>query len=320
VKWSEVTGATGYKVQVLDSQGNALSQSHQPTIDPSPIGTAATATISGLAAGATYKVEVQATADDSTSAWSAAKDMAILSKPDTSSVVCADDGVVTVKWSEVTGATGYKVQVLDSQGNALSTSDQPTIAPSPIGIATSATISGLAAGATYQVEVQATAEDSKSAWSLPPTIITIPKINKFSAQVVRTGTGGPSLQFSWGVENAGKLQIKGFSGKIYDVSTIIATGFYSVPITTMTNCLETQYTLIATQKNGGKQQKLLLANWNEKSTVAVGGNPSGIAITPDGTRVFVSNNGSGGGGNTVSVIENKNTGSLPKTANSTVTV
>lgn len=142
LKWSKVIGATGYRVYVYNTKTGKYK-----TVKTTP-GT--THTIKELKSGTTYKYAVKAymkTSDGETIWADESIKITTATKPATLKVkATAGSKKVTLKWSDVKGATGYQVYMKAPGGNYKKikvTSD------------TSYTVKSLKKGQTYQFRVRA---------------------------------------------------------------------------------------------------------------------------------------------------------------------
>ena len=159
VTWNAVNGATGYKVQWKsgsETYPNADEQSAtrgQATIAG---GGTTIHKISGLTAGTTYTIRVIATSTNSNLADSTPSEEVMVTLATTRPTnvrVTPGPGQLIVRWTEATGATGYKVQWKSGQ-QAYNTSDRQTTVS---GMSTTTyTIENLTFGTTYTVRVLAT--------------------------------------------------------------------------------------------------------------------------------------------------------------------
>ena len=151
VSWSAVTGAGGYKVQ-WKSGSESFSSSRQNTE------TGTSGTITGLTAGTTYSVRIIATktnADDGTPSLlktGIPKDTAPAQVTGVSVTAGTETERLSVSWSTVTGASGYKVQ-WKSGSESFSSSRQNTVSS---GTTTTSTITGLTNIIEHTVQVRAT--------------------------------------------------------------------------------------------------------------------------------------------------------------------
>ena len=111
LSWKKVTGATGYRVYQYNSKTGKYESIKTLT------GTSYT--VKKLKAGTTYKFAVKAyTKDDGSTIWaSSSVSFKTCTKPATPApTATAGSGKATIKWSKVTGATGYVVYMQNSEG------------------------------------------------------------------------------------------------------------------------------------------------------------------------------------------------------------
>jgi hypothetical protein len=159
LSWNTVTGAATYAVQVSTSSGFGSTVSSQTGV------TGLSASVSGLANGATYYWEVNATNAVGTGAWSsmwsfttivAAPGAPTLASPSSGSTNLSTS--LTLSWGTVTGAATYNVLVSTSTSFTTTVSSQNVAG-------FSVSVSGLADSTTYYWEVSATNAGGTGAWS-----------------------------------------------------------------------------------------------------------------------------------------------------------
>ena len=150
--WDAVSDATSYGIQYRTGSGSWLMENVAIT------GT--TAVVSGLTANTTYEFQVRATNSGGSSAWSASvsetTDIYIppVEPPTTPTnfrSTAQTETSVTLAWDSQSNLTGYTLQY-----RASGTTTWTTWTPAPGASATSATITGLAAGTTYEFQLTAT--------------------------------------------------------------------------------------------------------------------------------------------------------------------
>jgi hypothetical protein len=145
VNWSTVKGATGYNVyRKLSGSSN---WSRIATLSGSTVNTYVDNT---AVAGKTYVYTVRATKDSYLSAYNTTGVTMIRLKNPTISLTAAT-GSVTVKWSKVTGATGYRIY-----RNVAGTNVWTKIATITSGSTLQYKDSGATKGVTYYYTVRAT--------------------------------------------------------------------------------------------------------------------------------------------------------------------
>ena len=159
VTWNAVNGATGYKVQWKSGATTyPTSDSQAATHGQATISDGRTTTykISGLTAGTTYTIRVIATSTNINLADSAPSEEVMVTSATTKPTnVRVTPGPVQliVRWTEATGATGYKVQWRSGQQTYNTSDRQETVS----GMSTTTyTIENLTFGTTYTVRVTAT--------------------------------------------------------------------------------------------------------------------------------------------------------------------
>ncbi|HET6762795.1 MAG TPA: fibronectin type III domain-containing protein, partial [Longimicrobiaceae bacterium] len=157
--WSAVPGATRYLVQVLDATGARL--------DPQPAvaGSNESASVSGvaIAGGARVQIQVGVEVTGQGSAWSDPLPIDLVDLAASAPTVTVQPDGAEVRWDAVTGATGYRVQLLDAQGSPIP--EQPaTEVDQP---AARIPGDGLRAGVAYAVQVTAVAPQCEGPPSAP---------------------------------------------------------------------------------------------------------------------------------------------------------
>ena len=159
VTWNVVDDATGYKVQWKSGSATyptadlALATHGQATIAG---GSTTIHKISGLTAGTTYTIRVIATSTNLNLADSAPSEEVMVTLATTRPTnvrVTPGPLQLIVRWTEATGATGYKVQWKSGQQAYNTSSRQETVSG---GSTTTYTIENLTFGTTYTVRVLAT--------------------------------------------------------------------------------------------------------------------------------------------------------------------
>ena len=160
VNWTVVSGATGYKVQWRSGNetfADAATDHRQATVSP---GTTTSHTISGLTNNTSYTVRVLATktgtSDGTPSVDVTGTSGAMLLNRVMRVTITADNAQLTVNWTVVSGATGYKVQWRSGNETLADAAINRREATVPSGTTTSHTITGLTNGISYTVRVLAT--------------------------------------------------------------------------------------------------------------------------------------------------------------------
>jgi titin len=161
-------------------------------------GVASPYTLSGLAAGAAIDVQLEGVNAVGTSAWSATTTLATASgAPNTPSAVSLAQGTgsnLTVTW------TAPAVDGTHSAASGFNLRSSPSGAGSwtiVTGVASAYSLSGLAAGAAIDVQIQSTNAAGASAWSATTTLTTAAGApNTPSAASLAQGTGS-NLTVTW---------------------------------------------------------------------------------------------------------------------------
>jgi len=185
ISWSSVTGATGYKIY--------RSTSYSGTYDSVGTTTSTSFTNTGLLSNTTYYYKVSAYNSSGASSQSsyayATTPIAIPAVPSGVSAAAASSSSITVSWSSVTGATGYKVYRYDSGTSSFvywtTTSS------------TSYTNIGLSSSTTYYYTVSAYnsgGESSQSSYVSATTMTAIPAV---PSGVTATVASSSSITVSW---------------------------------------------------------------------------------------------------------------------------
>ena len=168
---------------------------------------ALTADIPNLSANTSYQVQVRATNNEGNSPWSPPGTGSTSSPPVTPPGkvfgvnITPSDQTLQVRWTQVTGATGYKLQ-WKSGGQSYSSSRQATVSS---GSTTSRNISNLQNGTEYTVRVIATkagASDgtpSDDAYGTPTAANTVPTAPR---DLNATAVGDNRINLKWDAPNS----------------------------------------------------------------------------------------------------------------------
>ncbi len=168
-----LTGASDVVIETSGSSGDTMlalldeSGAELATDDDTGTGSFSKLTLPALAAG-TYLVRVQAKSSTAIIAsYTLALTAALLPDAPQSLVATAGAGSVTLSWTAVSGATGYRVYYDDDTDNPpYSTSVIATQGASPVSTtATTLTLTGLPAGTTFAIAVRAANGTVLSAYS-----------------------------------------------------------------------------------------------------------------------------------------------------------
>jgi fibronectin type 3 domain-containing protein len=194
LSWTAVAGATSYNILRGPTVGSLVQ-----------IATSATNTYQDTTAvnGTVYYYSIQSVGSGGTSANSSNLQVAPLSVPTISSANVSDAGganALVVTWSASTGAGAYSVQYSTTSGSA-STGVTGCSATAPT---VTCTITGLTAGTTYYLSVQATNSyfgvvDSAELAGIPRSLPTL-SLTPLSQQITPafSATGAASYNLSYG--------------------------------------------------------------------------------------------------------------------------
>ncbi|WNR45238.1 fibronectin type III domain-containing protein [Paenibacillus roseipurpureus] len=259
VSWGNVDGATGYKVKYGTTSGSYTS-----TTD---VGNVTSKTLTGLTNNTTYYIIVTAYNATGESIVSNEESLKPVASPAPSAPVLnapsVGSGQVSLNWSAVSGATGYKVKYGIASGSHTTTID--------VGSVTSYTVTGLTNGTTYYFVVTAYSSGGESSKSNEKTAI--PSI---SAPVQANPTAGNAqITVNWGsVTGATGYKVKyGTSSGTYS-TTVDAGNVTSKTITGLTN--GTTYYLVVTAYNATAESAIS----NEKSATPSAPPAAPIQTTP----------------------------------------
>ena len=164
-------------------------------------GTGRTATITGLALGTAYDVQLRATNAQGSSVWSVPRVGATLEPPATPAAPAVDGGVgsLRVSWTEPPNGgdpiTGYAVRYKETSASAWAS--WPHTGTSP-----TATITGLSTGTIYDVQVRATNRVGASGWSGSGSVSTAAVANISESRRRTSGSSGRSGSLAEARSNA----------------------------------------------------------------------------------------------------------------------
>ncbi len=180
VKWSKVTGATGYIVYRKSGSGSFAR------IADIKSGTTVSYTDKTAAGGKTYTYTVRAYNANATSIWNSTKSVRRLVNPAVTGASNTTAGV-QVKWSKVTGAAGYIVYRKTGSGSFARIADIKS------GTTVSYTDKTAASGTTYTYTVRAYNGNTMSAWNSTKTVKRLSDPKLTSASKV---TGGINVKWN----------------------------------------------------------------------------------------------------------------------------
>ncbi len=184
-------GATGYNLQSSPSGASAWTFVSGVT---SPY------SLSGLAAGAAIDVQIQSSNATGTSAWSATSTLTTAipvpnapNAPSAASLAQGTGSALTVTWtapaidSSHSAAAGYNLRSSSSGAGTWTT---------VTGVTSPYTLSGLAAGAAIDVQVQSSNTAGTSAWSATSTLTTATAAPNSPTATLAQGTGSDLISRS----------------------------------------------------------------------------------------------------------------------------
>lgn len=210
--WDSVSDATGYRVTVSPAGGTV-----------SVNGT--TASVAGLTPGETYTAYVTALGDGTTNDDSAPAELtdittlasAPLSAPTNLHTTNIEFYEASVAWDGVADATDYTVTITPSAGTSVSDNG------------TTATLSGLAEGATYTVSVVANGNGVETADSPAATLsVTTATAPAVTAPVLSfTGVSASAFTVSWPAQSSASFSVRAWTQVITNDFTEVFEDWYS---------------------------------------------------------------------------------------------
>ena len=222
ISWSAVSGATKYRVQ--KTTGSSWSTIVYPT--------ATSYTDTDVTNGTTYKYRVLAYVNGAWSEASSAVSATPFSTTPQNLKTISGDGIATIIWDAVNGATKYRVQRLN--GTTWTTIKYPTT--------TSYTDTGLTNGTTYRYRVLAYVN---GAWSNPSSAVSArPAVVDKTPKNVKAVAGDGKVTVSWSsVSGATKYRLQRTTGSSW--TTIVYPTATSYTDTSVTNGTAYKYRVLA---------------------------------------------------------------------------
>ena len=206
VSWSSVSGATGYYVYRSLSSSGTYSQ----------VGTSTTTsyTNTGLLANTMYYYRVTAYNNNGESAQSSTVSATTLgippSNPTGVTATASSSSSITISWTSVSGATGYRIYRSSSSTGTYSQVGTPT--------ATSYTDTGLSANTMYFYKVSAVNNNGESAQSSTVSATT---------SIGVTGTESNPIQLSSGIWVNGSITSSASNGAVwYSFNATAGSAYY----------------------------------------------------------------------------------------------
>lgn len=177
IKWSPVSGATSYLIEVENGTGNVAPFFFTQTI------TATAKVVTGLTANKNYKFKVRTNCGSKHSNWSAV--FAFGSSAGTTGSCGIPSGLVannitatsaTLAWTPIAGASSYTIQLENGTGN-------PTVLNVTYTSTTnSKLVTGLLAGKAYKFKVRTVCAGVTGTWSANVTFVTKNTVARFSTE------------------------------------------------------------------------------------------------------------------------------------------
>jgi len=253
VSWSAVTGATGYRIYRSTSSSGTFSEA----------GTSTTTsfTNTGLTASTAYYYKVAAYNSGGTGEQSSVVSaVTFIGTPTGVTAVVASSNSITVSWSAVTSATGYRIYRSTSSGGTFSEVGTSTT--------TSFTDTGLTAGTTYYYKVAAENSGGTGPQSNAVSALTRPDIPD---GVTATAVSSSSITVSWSaVTGATGYRIyhsTSSSGTFSEAGTSTTISFTDTGLTAST----AYYYKVAAYNSGGTGEQSSVV-----SAVTFIGTPTGV--------------------------------------------
>ncbi len=256
LSWNPVTGANGYKVY--------RSTAYYGTFEPVGTSSYSPYTNTGLPSGTTYYYKVSATKGGVESELSSPP-VSAPSIPDTPTGVTAtatSSSSITVSWSSVTGATGYRVYRY-AGSYATSYDDMYTTSYTSYTNNT-----GLSSGTTYYYRVSAynsSGEGSQSSYVSAET----PVVPATPSNVTATATSSSSITVSWssvtGATGYGVYRYNGTSFVLWATTSSTSTTYTNTGLSSGT----TYYYAVSAYNDGGESSQSSYVSATPAAPVAV---------------------------------------------------
>lgn len=190
ISWGAVSDATGY---IIVFNGTTYSV------------TSTSKTFTGLTAGKGYAFKLCSTNSSATGDYSSEYTVTTPAKAPTTVSATSTDKSITVTWSAVSGAAGYKVKCNDVYATAVST-------------ATSCTVSNLTPNTSYTYQVCCTSVDGEGSYSTAKTIKT--QVEKPAAPAILTRTSTEnSAKITWSPVSGATGYTLLFNNRTYSLSS-----------------------------------------------------------------------------------------------------
>jgi len=269
VSWSSVTGATYYSVYRSSSSSGTYSNVFN-IINSGGYGD------SGLTANTTYYYKVSASNSAGESALSSpvsAKTESIPSTPTGVTAEATSSSSITVSWSSVTGATGYKVY--------RSTSSSGTYSKAGDATTTSYTDTGLTANTTYYYKVSASNSAGESSQSSSVSAKTSVSIPATPSSVSATAESSSSIKVSWssvtGATGYKVYRSSSSSGTYSKAGDATTTSYTDTGLTANT----TYYYKVSASNSAGESSQSSSVSAKTSASISIPATPTGVSASAE---------------------------------------
>jgi uncharacterized protein (TIGR02145 family)/uncharacterized repeat protein (TIGR02543 family) len=265
VSWSAVSGASGYNVYRSTSASGSYSQVENTS--------SASVTNTGLSSGTTYYYKISAYNDGGESSQSsyasATTNLAAPNTPTNVSATVASSSSITVRWSAVSGASGYYVYRSTSASGSYSQVENTS--------STSITNTGLSSSTTYYYKISAYnngGESSQSSYASATTNVAAPNT---PIDIRATAVSSSSITVSWSA-------VSGATGYYVYRSTNASSSYSQVENTSSASVTNTglssgttYYYKVSAYNDGGESSQSSYAS--ATTNLAVPSAPTSVSAT-----------------------------------------